>query len=361
MRRTKADATPSKEKRKKLSAQVVDKTTADRERVSTGPVYSGSEQTISTGSTLLDLAISGGRFTGGGIPLGILVEIFGPAGSGKTVLLSQIAANLQRQGGKVMFHDPEARLNEQFAAMFGLVIEEVEYTTPNTIGAVFKSVRSWDALVDGETVGGVFADSLAALSTDMEMDKEEGDKMGMRRAKEFSEELRKTARILSQKNALMVCSNQIRQNMDAGPYGQKHKSPGGQAIGFYSSLRLRTSSPQKIKLKKTIRGTEHERVAGVKVTIDVFKSSIWKPHRSADVYILFDYGVDDIRANLKFVKAATKNTSYAIGEEKLGRSLDEAILVVESQGLEQALKEEVINLWNEIEEEFTEPRKPREV
>src|SRR5574343_1146298 len=99
---------------------------------------------ISTGSTLLDLAISGGRVRGGGIPGGILVEIFGPSGAGKTVLLSEIAGAIQRKGGDIMFHDPEARLNKQFAQMFDVDIEDIAYTTPDTVTEVFKAVRSWE-------------------------------------------------------------------------------------------------------------------------------------------------------------------------------------------------------------------------
>lgn len=83
--------------------------------------YDGSIGTvISTGSTLLDLAISGGRVRGGGIPGGIFVEAFGPPSSGKTVLLCEIAGAIQRQGGEVMFYDPEARLNKKFAEVFQL-------------------------------------------------------------------------------------------------------------------------------------------------------------------------------------------------------------------------------------------------
>jgi len=95
--------------------------------------YDGDFGTIiSTGSTLLDLAISGGRVRGGGLPGGILVEAFGPSGSGKTVLLSEIAGAVQRQNGEIMFADPEARLNKQFAAMFGLDLKDDDYSRPDT-------------------------------------------------------------------------------------------------------------------------------------------------------------------------------------------------------------------------------------
>jgi recombination protein RecA len=314
---------------------------------------------VSTGSTLLDLAISGGHVRGGGIPLGILVEIFGPSGCGKSVLLSEIAGNIQRTGGSIMFHDPEARLNAQFAKMFGLEITDKNYDAPDLVTQVFKGVRDWQPESKQGVINGVFADSLAALSTDLEMENKEGDKMGMRRAKEFSEELRKTCRIIKQKNYLMVCSNQVRVNMDAGPYGQKYVSPGGEAVGFYSSLRLRATRPEKIQSKVKVVGKEIKRPIGVRVEYEVFKSSVWKPYRTAPVTILFDYGIDDIRENLQFIKNYTKNTVYMVRDQKLDVSLEKSIAMVEDDGLESVLKDEVIDLWEEIESKFDSDRKPK--
>ena len=313
---------------------------------------------ISTGSTLLDLAISGGRVRGGGIPGGILVEAFGPSGSGKTVLLSEIAGAVQRQGGAVMFHDPEARLNTQFARMFGLELADKDHHKPDRVPEVFSAVRKWE--VDNpKVINGVFADSLAALSTTTEMDNDDGDKMGMRRAKEFSEELRKTCRIIKQNNYLMVCSNQVRQNLDAGPYGQKYTTPGGESIGFYSSLRLRFAKPEKIKVKRKIAGKEESRVVGVEVLVEVFKSSIWKPYHTAPITILFDYGIDSIRDELQYIKDKTASKVYTIGSESLSNSLEESIKIIEQDGLEKELKEEVITLWEDIESKFETERKPK--
>ena len=323
--------------------------------------YDGDFGTIiSTGSTLLDLAISGGRVRGGGLPGGILVEAFGPSGSGKTVLLSEIAGAVQRQGGEIMFADPEARLNKQFASMFGLDLSDEAYSRPDTVTDLFKSINEWaPKSFKKKLINGIFADSLAALSTKMEMENKEGDKMGMRRAKEFSEELRKSARTLVKNNYLMVCSNQVRVNMDAGPYGQKYITPGGEAIGFYSSLRLRFTKPEKIKDKVKVVGKEVTRVIGVEVLIDVFKSSIWKPYRTAPVCILFDYGIDDIRANLQYIKDYTKNNKYYVGETELDISLEKSIKMVERDALEDELKEQVIDLWEVIESKFEKERKPK--
>lgn len=316
------------------------------------------EKTISTGSTLLDLAIAGGRSREGGLPGGQLVEIFGPSQSGKTVLLSEIAGGVQRQGGDIMFSDPEARLNKQFAKLFGLEITPENYHRPDTVPEVFTPIRLWEPKPSG-VIHGAFADSLAALSTDMEMDKEEGDKMGMRRAKEFSEQLRKTCRIIAERNILVVCSNQVRENADAGPYGQKYSSPGGLAIGFYSSVRLRIIGSEKLRKEGTFKGKKITKVTGIKTTVEVFKSSVWEPLHTAPLIIQFDYGIDDIRANLQYVKDFSGQKTYCVGDSNLSNSMDEAISIVENNGLEAELKEEVIELWNQIELKLKVKRKSK--
>jgi hypothetical protein len=251
-----------------------------------------------------------------------------------------------------MFRDPEARLNNQFAALFGFKVENADYSQPDTVPELFAPVRAWRPEING-SVNGIFADSLAALSTKMEM--EGDDKYGMRRAKEFSEESRKTCRILKQRGFLMVCSNQVRQNIDAGQFGEKYSTPGGMSIGYYASLRLRCHSPTKTSRKIEIAGKEHKRVVGVHTTVEVYKSSIWEPHHTAQVHILYDYGIDDVRANLEFVKsiAGPSGAYYSIdGNERLGSGLENSIKTVESAGLELQLKRRVVQLWHELEEKF---------
>ena len=318
--------------------------------------YEGNpSKIVSTGSTLLDLAVSGGRVRGGGIPVGILVEIFGPSGTGKTTFLCELAGAVQRKGGGIQFRDPEGRLNDEFAKIFDFYPEQVEKSMPNTVPQVFQPIREWQPESDGPNA--VFADSLAALSTDAELD--DNDAYGMRRAKEFSEECRKTCRILSQNNWLMVCSNQVRVNVGAGTFQEKYKSPGGEAISFYSSLRLKTRSNGKIKQKRTIKGKEVERVIGVSVMVQVYKSSVWKPYREAEVPIIFDYGIDDVRANLQFVKQYTDKNIYGIRDRDLDNSLEKAITKIEDQNLERELQEETIEVWHEIESKFETERKPK--
>jgi recombination protein RecA len=338
------------ERKRSIKDQVQRKVAADKAEKPKRVLVEGP--TISTGSTLLDLAISGGN----GLPGGIFVEIFGPSGTGKTVLLSEIAGGVKRAGGDVMFNDPEGRLNKQFAQLFDLNMDEIEYYQPNTVPETFLPIHKWEP-ENADKINGIMADSLAALSTDMEMDKDEGDKMGGRRAKEFSEHLRKVARVLTQKNYLLVASNQIREKMDAMAFGEKYYSPGGKAIEFYASVRLKVKGPvEKMKRKIKVKGKELQRTYGIVVEVEVVKNSVAAPYKKALVSIIFDYGIDDIRENLKFIKQHTGATTYELGGESLDKSLDVAIQKVEENGLEKQLKDEVTELWYEIENKFSTKR-----
>lgn len=343
-------------KKESIDKQVKDRVKAPKEKKAE---YDGSTEAMtSTGSTLLDLAISGGRVRGGGMPGGILVEIFGPESSGKTVMLCEIAGMVQRNGGEIQFQDPEARLNEQFAQMFDFDTKTIEITEPDTVTEVFQDLRKW--IPDNGTINGSFTDSLAALSTNLEMTDDDGDKMGMRRAKEFSEQLRKTCRILSKTNTLLVCSNQIRENVDRGTFGQKWKAPGGKGIAFYSSLRLRTSIVGNLSRERTFKGKKIKQVYGVLIEVEVVKSSVWKPKRKAQIAIDFDYGIDDIRENLDYLKKTQSLPTYMVGETDLGKARDGAIAKVEELGLQDQLRAEVMNLWEEIDDLFKVERQKKQ-
>ncbi len=333
------------------------------------PEYDGNLDMItSTGCTLLDLIISGELIRGGGIPSGILVEIYGKNSTGKTVLLCEIAGNVQRKKGQAMFKDPEFRLNKAFSKRFGFEPELADYSNPNTVPEVFKPIRTWKPK-NPDVVNGIFTDSLAALSTDLELSKEEGDKMGMRRAKEFSQECRKVCRIIADKNYLMVCSNQMRAT--GNKFGPSEASTGGNAIPYYASLRLgirieehltreieydtgTRTKKTKTQESKPVTGTI-EGGYGIKTEVYVAKSSVAIPYRKAPVYIIFQYGIDDIRGNLVWYKQTTKSTGYFAG----GRGLEEAIQIVEKRGLVKDLRESVIDLWERLDQLITQKDRER--
>jgi len=190
-------------------------------------------QTISTGSTLLDLAISGGVVNGGGVPGGIILEIYGPHSSGKTAILAELCGSAQHNGGDIFFSDPEARLDKQYCEIYGMHLPADKYNRPDTVTEMFQTIWDWEPRPRRSNAICVIAeDSLAALSTKMEMESE--DKMGMRRAKEFSTGLRKSARHIASRNWIIACSNQERD----GQMGAK-VTPGGRGIPYYASLRMR--------------------------------------------------------------------------------------------------------------------------
>lgn len=348
-----------------------------------GSSYDGDiTKVISTGSLLLDLAISGGRIRGGGIPGGIIVEIFGPNQGGKTVLVSEIAGGVQRQKGEVKFWDAEARLNKKFAQLFDFKIKDCEYGVPEQVADVFRPLLKWepggpdcmgdhnprkkkcrecDHLKkckrydpDDTIIHGVFIDSFAQLSGSMEEGDKE-DKRGSARAKDFSSWLRKTGPLVTKKNWLLVGTNQIRDKQDAMSFGKKTKTPGGHAIPHACSLRLEIVPIKYLRDEKKIGRKEVKQEYGVRSMVKIVKSSVWRPHNSAEVYIIYDYGIDDIRANLQFLKDHSKNKNYWTEDF----SMDDAVATIEEDELEAELKEAVIDRWEDIQEMFKRERKPK--
>jgi len=312
------------------------------------------EGLLSTGSTLLDLSISGGRKRGGGVPGGIITEIYGPYGSGKTAILAELCASSQSRKGEALFLDPEGRLDKEYSRIYGMAIDKNNYAMPDTVEQVFKTIRDWDAPDRGSKVTHVVGvDSLAALSTDLEMDK--GDKMGMRRAKDFSTELRKTARVIKKRNWLIAATNQVRD----GEYGEF--TPGGNAIAFYASLRMRVAQLKRIEKKvKLASGKEVAKVIGIQSHVFIKKSTVDDPFRECDIFIVFGYGIDDIRGNLQFWKDMTGDTLYETPDKKRYQSMDQAILRVEEAKLENDLRRNTIDLWEEIEQKFKTNRREKE-
>lgn len=311
-------------------------------------------QTVSTGSTLLDLAISGKVIKGGGIPSGNLVEVFGPSGAGKTSILAEIAASCQALGGDILFLDPEARLNQEYTRIYGVELNAQQYFRPDTVSEMFEKIWEWKPVNNNKIINAILTDSLAALSSKMELEDE--DKYGMRRAKEFSEGLRKTCRLISNNNWVVVCSNQIRE----GPSGET--TPGGRAIPYYSSLRIRVGPPASggkiVKIITLTNGKKHEKIIGIRSTCIIKKSSVDDPFRSCFISILFGYGIDDIRENLQYLKDNLGLSKYKAVDQEFA-FMEKAIIYIEENSLQNQLKEEVTTLWEEIEAKFIVIRKPK--
>jgi recombination protein RecA len=326
---------------------------------------------LSTGSTLLDLAISGGRVHGGGLPGGILVEIYGPSGRGKTAVAVEIGADAQAKGGTVRFNDPEGRLDQEYASFYGLQLDKKNYAMADTVEELLDDLIAWfkqDLAKDRIHV--YICDSLAALSTKAEM--EEGDKAGMLRAKWLSQMMRRIARLVSNKNRIVIFTNQVRQKPSIGGFGGPSEvTPGGEAVKFYASVRMRVGSPAQngyITMIKKIRGVEEERKVGINSLVYISKNSCDNPYREAIVSIVFNYGLDNTRANLEFGKRFAEAVEGEDGGKKVRAyvikdfttiRLPNAIQHIETNDLEGYLREETITLWKEIEAHFSTQRKPK--
>lgn len=355
------------------------------EEVEAPEKYDGDiSRIISTGSTLLDLEIMGRRVRGGGLPGGILVEIYGPNSGGKTVLMSEIAGGIQRQKGKVKFFDAEARLSKKFAEIFDFTVADCEFGIPNQVSDVFLPLMSWkpdgpecigeysrrkkkcrecpdgdmcsEFDLDNRPIHGVFIDSFAQLCGELEKGDEEIDKRGSARAKEFSQWMRKLAPKITANNWLIVGSNQVRDNQKAKTdFDPKYVTPGGNAVPHAASLRLEITPASRLRSEKTINGKKVYYEYGHCSKIKIIKNTVSGQKGSAEIQIVIDYGIDDVTANLQYLKKFTSGSSYWTGDN----SLDDAIDTVEEKGLELELKEAVIDMWESIQEQFKRERKPK--
>lgn len=342
---------------------------------------------ISTGSTLVDLAISGGIVRGGGIPGGILVEMFGDSGTGKSALMCEILGNVQMHGGKTSTQDPEGRINKAYALVYGMHIDPRFYDRPDTVVQTFTNIRKF--LVNNfrkkttDPINAVGTDSLTALTSEKEMSAD-GDKMGMKKAKDLNQELRLTCRDIANSGNLVLCTNQLRGE------GYEAKTPGGPSVGYYASIRMKLTPDhandvtKKIEVRKVLgivdedldneadtreaakkrtstkaeKGTV-EKVLGIRTNVTISKSSIDDPYRTAYVYIMFGYGIDDVRGNLQWLKDMMKWTTYMVPNGKKFMSINQAIAEVEATNSEAALREQVIDLWEAIEDALKVDRKAK--
>ncbi len=349
------------------SRQPIDQIVKEVEEVATKPIEHKKPldytKVISTGSTLLDLAISGTRRRGGGIPGGILVEIFGPSGWGKTTLLSELCSSAQSKGGNAIIGDAEHRMTPEFIQYMGLRVTEDNLSYPGSVddieNLIFNTPETGNGIID---ITGV--DSIASLVSSAEKEEETGrskkDKRGGAKSKDLHSLCRRAKGEIAKSNRIVAFTNQIQDVQDSS-YGTREKTPGGHAIPFYSSLRLRAGPAgegSKIIKKVTINNMEFTKIIGVKSNIYVFKSSIDVPYRETDVNIMFDYGIDDIRGNLEYLKHTKRLTKFPT-IDKEWQSLERAIEYIEAKKYQDQLREQVIDLWEEIEERFKTNRIPK--
>mgnify|MGYP001304312524 FL=1 len=288
-------------------------------------------ETISSGSIGLDLALGVG-----GYPRGRIVEIYGPESSGKTTLAIHAIAEAQKAGGIAAFIDAEHAFDINYAKKLGVDIENLLVSQPDH-GE--QALEIADALIRSGAVDVIVIDSVAALTPRSEIEGEMGDSQMGLQARLMSQALRKLTANISKTNCLCIFINQLREKIGV-MFGNPETTTGGNALKFYSSVRVDIRRVSQIK--------EGENYLGNRVRAKVVKNKIAPPFKQAEFDIIFGEGISkigeiiDLGANLEIIQKS--GSWYSYDNNKLG------------QGREQVKKLLLDNpdLANEIESKIRE-------
>ena len=263
-------------------------------------------ESVSPGSLSLDVALGIG-----GLPMGRVVEIFGPESSGKTTLTLSVIAQAQKAGKTCAFIDAEHALDPIYAAKLGVKVDDLLVSQPDT-GE--QALEICDALVRSGAVDVIIIDSVAALTPKAEIEGEMGDSHVGLQARLMSQALRKLTGNIKNANCLVVFINQIRMKIGV-MFGNPETTTGGNALKFYSSVRLDIRRIGAIK--------EGDEVVGSETRVKVVKNKVAAPFRQAEFQILYGQGISkeseliDLGVKHKLVDKA--GAWYSYNGEKIGQ------------------------------------------
>ena len=291
-------------------------------------------EAIPTGSLALDAALGIG-----GVPKGRIIEIYGPESSGKTTLALHILAEAQKRGGEVAFVDAEHALDPVYAAALGVDTDNLLVSQPDT-GE--QALEITDALVRSGAVDAVVVDSVAALVPKQEIEGEMGDTFVGLQARLMSQALRKLAGTIAKTNCVVIFINQLRMKIGV-MYGNPETTTGGNALKFYSSVRLDVRRVESIK--------EGNNVIGNKTRVKVVKNKVAPHFREAVFEIMYGQGISkwgelvDLAVQLDIIQKS--GSWFSMGDERIGQGANSVkdYLIANPDIAEKVEAEVRENLW----------------
>ena len=284
---------------------------------------------ISTGSLGLDIALGIG-----GIPQGRVIEIYGPESSGKTTLTLQVIAECQKKGGTCAFIDAEHALDPQYAEKLGVNVDELLLSQPDT-GE--QALEVADMLVKSKNVDLVIIDSVAALVPKAEIEGEMGDHHVGLQARLMSQALRKITGNIQRSGATVVFINQIRMKIGV-MFGSPETTTGGNALKFYSSVRLDIRRIGAVK--------DGDEVVGNETRVKVVKNKVSPPFKQCEFQIMYGEGINQegeiLDCGQKIGLIEKSGAWYSLDGEKIGQGkVNASNFLKENQKIKEKLLKEI--------------------
>ena len=251
---------------------------------------------ISTGSTMLDLAIS--NRPDGGIAVGRITELNGLESSGKSLVGAHLLSETQKKGGVAVYIDTETAVSEEFLGVIGVDINNMLYLHLETVEDIFEAIEEIVTKVresDKERLVTILVDSLAAASTKVELNADfDKDGWATSKAIVISKAMRKITQMIGRQRVALVFTNQLRVKLGA-MFGDPYTTSGGKALPFHASTRIRLKNKGQIKDNK-------KNVIGMTILAQVIKNRLGPPLRKAEFPLYFESGVDDEGSWLQVLK-----------------------------------------------------------